>query len=84
MRSALAFALMVALAAPAGAKEKAAGAPSGKLICRGGERQLGSHVRRPPVCRTAEEWEMAEQAARTAPIPVKAPQPESWERSRPQ
>jgi hypothetical protein len=83
MRSAFAFTLILALAAPAGAKEKG-DAPAEKKICRGGEKQLGSHVRRPPVCRTAAEWEAAQEAARTLPLPLKAPQPEAWERTRPQ
>lgn len=81
MHAALALLLLLGGAPATGEKSDA---PREKRICRGGERQLGSHVRSAPVCRTAAEWEAAERDARTLPLPLKAPQPEAWERTRPQ
>jgi hypothetical protein len=83
MRAFLPFLLIVAVASAAGAGEKSKD-PAEKRICREGGQQLGSHVRRPAVCRTAAEWEAQDRAARALPLQLKAPQPESWERSRPQ
>jgi len=76
MAALLLFALLLAPAEAAGSKPK--------KICRAPEAQLGSHVKRPRTCRTQAEWTALEDAARAAPVPLKAPQPESWERSRPQ
>jgi hypothetical protein len=72
----LLLALLLAPASPTASK------PS--KICRAPEAQLGSHVKRPRTCRTQAEWIAEEEAARAAPVPLKAPQPESWERTRPQ
>ena len=33
-----------------------------KQICRGGEKQLGSHIRSTRRCRTAEQWQDEEEA----------------------
>jgi hypothetical protein len=83
MRAALPFLLLALVTSAAGASDKAKG-PAEKRICREGGQQLGSHVRRPAVCRTAAEWEAQDRAAQALPLPLKAPQPESWERTRPQ
>jgi hypothetical protein len=77
--------LILALAAPAVA------APSGEIrvdgpkrVCRPAAPTLGSRIKRPKLCRTAAEWEEADRARRGADITVKTPQPEPWERTRPQ
>jgi hypothetical protein len=55
-----------------------------KRICRAAAAQLGSKIKRRKDCRTAAQWEEADAARRAAPLRVKAPQPEAWERTRPQ
>jgi hypothetical protein len=57
---------------------------SAKRVCRPAAPRLGSRIKRAKVCRTATEWEETDRAARGADITVKAPQPEPWERTRPQ
>ena len=37
-------------------------APKERQICRGATRQLGSHIRAPRRCRTAEEWQAEDEA----------------------
>ncbi len=51
-------------------------APSEKqrLICRGGERQLGSHTRTRQRCRTAEQWRQEDEAKGNLPISLQVPQ----------
>ena len=77
--------LAAALAVPAAA------APTGEITVEGGKRvcrpaapALGSHIKRSKICRTAAEWEELDRARRGPDITVKTPQPESWERTRPQ
>jgi hypothetical protein len=41
-----------------------------RLICRGGERQLGSHVRSTRRCRTAQEWRQEEEEQSRIPMSV--------------
>jgi hypothetical protein len=60
------------------------GGDSAKRICHAPEAQLGSHFKKPKVCRTQAEWDAIEDARRGAALTTKAPQPESWERTRPQ
>ena len=36
-------------------------APKQRQICRGATRQLGSHIRTPRRCRTAEEWQIEDE-----------------------
>jgi hypothetical protein len=46
-------------------------APAGKqrLICRGGgERSLGSHIRRAQRCRTVEQWQQEEEEKGRLPV----------------
>jgi hypothetical protein len=70
----------------------AAAAPPGELrtdegqkrVCRPAAPSLGSHIKRSKICRTAAEWEEWDRARRAADLTVKAPQPEPWERTRPQ
>ncbi|MBV8687694.1 MAG: hypothetical protein JOZ90_17760 [Alphaproteobacteria bacterium] len=73
-----AFLIALLLAAPP------AGDAGAKKVCRAAQAPLGSHVKRPRLCRTQAEWRAEEEASRAAPVPLKAPQPESWERTRPQ
>jgi hypothetical protein len=42
--------------------------PKPKLVCRGGESQLGSHVHAPRQCLTEEQWQ--EEDARRDRVPV--------------
>jgi hypothetical protein len=76
MAAPLLLALLLAPAMPADSKPR--------KICRVPEAQLGSHMKQPRTCRTEAEWTAEEEARRAAPVPLKAPQPESWERTRPQ
>ncbi|MEA3051271.1 MAG: hypothetical protein QOG72_174 [Sphingomonadales bacterium] len=69
-----------AMAAPAGE----GGADVPRRVCRPAAPQLGSRIKRPKVCRSSAEWEEMDRARRAATITVKAPQPEPWERTRPQ
>ncbi len=39
-----------------------------RRICRGGERQLGSHVRTERRCRTAEEWRLEDERSANRPV----------------
>jgi hypothetical protein len=72
--------LALAVAAPAGE----AGADGGKRVCRPAAPTIGSHIKRSKICRTAAEWEEMDRARRGADLTIKAPQPEPWERTRPQ
>jgi hypothetical protein len=58
--------------------------PGARRVCHAPEAQLGSHFKKPKVCRTQAEWDAIEEARRGAALTTKAPQPESWERTRPQ
>jgi len=58
--------------------------PGARRVCRPPEAQLGSHFKKPRICRTQAEWDALEESRRGAPLTTKAPQPESWERTRPQ
>ncbi|HEY0414582.1 MAG TPA: hypothetical protein VGD66_15720 [Allosphingosinicella sp.] len=60
------------------------GEPAAPKICRAAEASIGSHIKRAPTCRTEAEWKALEEAHRAAPLQTKAPQPEAWERTRPQ
>jgi hypothetical protein len=39
-----------------------------RRICRGGERQLGSHVRTERRCRTAEQWRLEDERGANRPV----------------
>jgi hypothetical protein len=81
----LSWLLFVALAfaVPAAAGPKRPD-DSGKRVCRPDGASIGSHIRRPKICRTAAEWEEEDAAHRGPDITTKPRQPESWERTRPQ
>ena len=57
---------------------------NGRRVCRPAAAALGSRIKRPQVCHTQAEWDEQDRARRAADITVKAPQPEPWERTRPQ
>lgn len=46
-----------------------------RLICRGGgERSLGTHMRAPRRCRTAEQWQTEDEAKARLPISLQVTQ----------
>jgi hypothetical protein len=63
--------LSLAFAAAALAADPPAQSVNRPLICRGGERSLGSHIRRPQRCRTAEQWRQEEDDKGRAPISLR-------------
>lgn len=44
------------------------------LICRGGQRSLGSHIRAQRRCRTAEQWQREEEANANLPVTLQVTQ----------
>lgn len=50
--------------------------PSGeqRLICRGGERRLGTRTRTERRCRTAEQWQQADEEAGRLPVTLQVTQ----------
>ncbi len=55
-------------AAGAFAADPAPAPPEEPLICRGSTKQLGSRIRRPRRCKTAEQWRQEEQEKARVPI----------------
>jgi hypothetical protein len=45
-----------------------------RRICRGAERSLGSHVRTPRRCRTAEQWQQEDEAKGNLPVSLQVTQ----------
>jgi hypothetical protein len=76
--------LVLFLAAAAAAPSADVQVNGGKRVCRPAAATIGSRIKRAKVCRTAAEWEEDDRAHRAADITVKSPQPEPWERTRPQ
>ncbi|HYI47959.1 MAG TPA: hypothetical protein VEX35_05780 [Allosphingosinicella sp.] len=64
----LAMAAAALSAAAALAVEPPAPAEKQRRICRGGERQLGSHVRTERRCRTAEQWRLEDERGTNRPL----------------
>ena len=54
----LAISLALAATPPEPANAPPQPKPKPKLLCRGGEVQLSSHIRTPGRCMTADEWQM--------------------------
>jgi hypothetical protein len=54
-----------------------------RLICRGGARQLGSHMRTPQRCRTAEQWQLEDEAKANLPVSLQVTQGQNDGRSVP-
>ena len=64
----LATAMFAALTATAIQAEPPAAQPEAQRhVCRGGERQLGTHMRTRRRCRTAEQWRAEDEAAARLP-----------------
>ncbi|MEA3064475.1 MAG: hypothetical protein QOJ27_914 [Sphingomonadales bacterium] len=72
--------LVLAAAAPAETPSEA----GAQRVCRPAAPSIGSHIKRSKICRTAAQWEEYDNGRRAASITTKAPQPEPWERTRPQ
>jgi len=66
MRSITTFTALFALHAASAAHPPAA-EPEQRLVCRGGERQLGSRIRTARRCRTPEQWQIEDEAANRLP-----------------
>ena len=60
--------------ATAVAADPPAPAEKQRRICRGGERQLGSHVRTERRCRTAQEWRLEDEAKANMPVTLQVTQ----------
>ena len=60
-------------------------APSEKQrpICRGGARQLGSHMRTPQRCRTAQQWRQEDEEKANLPVSLQVTQGQNDGRSVP-
>jgi hypothetical protein len=54
-----------------------------RRICRGGERQLGSHVRTERRCRTAEQWRLEDEAKANLPVTLQVTRGQNDGRSSP-
>lgn len=69
---------LIALAALLTSAAVAAGPPASaekqQRICRGGERQLGSHTRTRQRCRTAEQWRQEDEAKANMPVSLQVTQ----------
>jgi len=78
---------LLALAAVLTSAALAAGPPAPaekqRRICRGGERQLGSHVRTPRRCRTAEQWQLEDEARANLPVTLQVTRGQNDGRSSP-
>jgi len=48
--------------------------PKPQLICRGAKQSLGSHIRTPRRCKTAEQWAAEDEAAGRVPISLRVNQ----------
>ena len=62
---ALTFAVTAAMAVEPPAEPEKAKEP---LICRGAARQLGSRIRTPRRCKTAEQWRQEDEARARLPV----------------
>jgi hypothetical protein len=68
------IALAAVLTTAALAADPPASAEKQRRICRGGERQLGSHVRTERRCRTAEEWRLEDETKVNMPVTLQVTQ----------
>ena len=68
------IALAAILTSAAVAADPPASAEKQQRICRGGERQLGSHTRTRQRCRTAEQWRQEDEAKGTLPLSLQVTQ----------
>ena len=58
--------------------------PKLELICRGAQKSLGSRIRKPRKCMTAEQWQEADEKAGRVPISLQVVAPKSEGRERAQ
>lgn len=72
-KSIILIALSVTLAAAA-ALAADPPAPNQRLICRGGERRLGTHTRTPQRCRTVEQWRQEDEEKGRIPVTLQVTQ----------
>jgi hypothetical protein len=84
MRISALIACSAALAVPAAAI--ASDSPAGdkpQLVCRGAQKALGSRIRKPRKCMTAEQWREADEKAARLPVTmsVVAPKNEGKQRA---
>jgi len=73
-KSLLLIALAAILTSAALAADPPASAEKQQRICRGGERQLGSHTRTRQRCRTAEQWRQEDEAKGNLPLSLQVTQ----------
>lgn len=74
-KSAILVALTMTLSlAGALAADPPAPAEKQRLICRGTAKQLGSRIRTPRRCRTAEQWQEEDEARGRAPLSLQVTQ----------
>jgi len=60
------FALMLALATAE--QQSSEPPPKPKLICRGDEQELGSHIHKGRRCKTAEQWQQEDARRNQTPV----------------
>lgn len=71
---AAALAAILLAGAAAAAAEPAAHSSDMRRICRGGERQLGSHMRTARRCRTAAQWQQEDEEKARLPVSLQTTQ----------
>ena len=83
MRNSALIALSASLAIPSAAAAADPAPAKPQLICRGAQKSLGSRIRKPRKCMTAEQWQEADEKAGRVPISLQvvAPKNEGRERS---
>ena len=83
MRSSALIAL-VAVAIPSAATAANPAPDKPQLICRGAQKSLGSRIRTPRKCMTAEQWQEADEKTGRVPISLQVVAPKSEGRERAQ
>jgi hypothetical protein len=66
--------LFATLAAATARADPPAAQPEERRICRGGERQLGTRMRTPRRCRTAEQWRQEDESRDRIPVGLQTTQ----------
>jgi len=70
----LAAAALALASSAASAADPPASPSEERRICRGGERQLGTRMRTPRRCRTAEQWRQEDEARDRIPVGLQTTQ----------
>lgn len=83
MRISVSLLVLVGLAAPGAAAAAEPAPDKPQLICRSAQKALGSRIRKPRRCMTAEQWKEADEKAGRVPISLQvvAPKNEGKQRS---